>query len=182
MSNRTTFAALALLVAGSVDAQSIKPMGPEAIAQIRRGAPPPVTAAEAQVPTSAITRAASTTVTSSPLPTAAPSAQPDAAEAGEPTAAAPKPKKSITTIPAGTRLSTGLEAFVKSHGWSIRWLIDEDYMLDADLPVPADDVIEGVTFVVQTYQKQGGMQGVVPLFAKGNQVVAIQKMDVRDVE
>jgi len=174
MSNRTTLAVLALLVAGPVNAQSIKPMGAEAIAQLRR-APLAVPAAAAPVPT-----AAPTTVP--PVPTAAPSAQRDLAEAGESTAVAPQQPKKITTIPAGTRLSAAMEAFVKSHGWSIRWLIDEDYMLDADLPVPGDDVIEGVTFVVQTYQKQGGMQGVVPLFAKGNQVVAIQKMDVRDVE
>lgn len=98
--------------------------------------------------------------------------------------AAPPPPApvTVTTIPAGTRLSEALEVFVRSRGWSMRWLIDEDYMLDADLPVPGNDVIDAVTWVIQTYQRQGGMRGVVPMFARGNQVVAIQKMDVRDTE
>lgn len=97
------------------------------------------------------------------------------------TPAAPAPTVSaITTIPAGSRLSDALEVFINSRGWSLRWLIDEDYMLDADLPIPGTDVIDAVTWVVQTYQRQGGMRGVVPRFARGNRVVAIEKMDVRD--
>ncbi|WP_232141113.1 TcpQ domain-containing protein [Luteimonas sp. MHLX1A] len=90
------------------------------------------------------------------------------------------PRFQATSIPAGVRLSEGLERFVMSRGWTLRWLIDEDYMLDSELPIPAMDLIEAVTWVVQTYQRRGGMQSAVPHFHKGNNVVAIQPMDVRD--
>lgn len=83
-------------------------------------------------------------------------------------------------LPAGTRLSVALDRFVRERGWDLRWQIDEDYVLDANLPIPTADLIESVTWVVHAYQSQGGMYGVVPRFARSNRVVVIEKMDVRD--
>lgn len=106
--------------------------------------------------------------------------QPARAQAPASYAAPPAQQQSV--LPAGSRLSQALEAYVRERGWQLRWLIDEDYVLDAVLPIPAgSDPIHGVTWVVNTYQSQGGMLGVVPRFARGNQVVVIEKMDVRDV-
>lgn len=85
-----------------------------------------------------------------------------------------------TSLPAGDRLSTALERYVRERGWDIRWKIDEDYVLDASLPIPTNDLIEAVTWVVHTYQSQGGMMGVVPRFARTNRVIVIEKMNVRD--
>lgn len=78
------------------------------------------------------------------------------------------------TIPAGTLLSQGLAKYVQRYGWSIRWLVSDDYRLDAPLPIPAGSVDAGVTYVVHTYQSQGGLLGDVPRFAKPNKVVVIQ--------
>lgn len=83
-------------------------------------------------------------------------------------------------LKAGENLSTALEKYVAQRGWRMRWNIDEDYALDVDLPLPAGDVIEAVTWVVRTYQSQGGMEGVVPRFAKGNNVVVLETMNVRE--
>lgn len=85
-----------------------------------------------------------------------------------------------TSLPSGSRLSTALERFIRERGWDIRWNIEEDYILDANLPIPTSDVIEAVTWVVHTYQSQGGMPGVVPRFARTNKIVVIEKMDVRE--
>lgn len=85
-----------------------------------------------------------------------------------------------TVIRAGETLSEALEKYAAKSGWSMRWNIPDDYVLDADLPLPAGDVIEGITWVIRTYQAQGGMGGVVPRFAKGNRVAVIEKMDVRE--
>lgn len=85
-------------------------------------------------------------------------------------------------LSAGTNLSAALEEYVNRRGWQLRWLIEEDYMLDVDLPLKGGDFIEAVTNVVRTYQAQGGMEGVVPRFARGNNVVVIEKMDVREAE
>jgi len=85
-----------------------------------------------------------------------------------------------TGLPSGSRLSVALERFIRERGWDIRWNIDEDYVLDAQLPIPTSDVIEAVTWVVHTYQSQGGMPGVVPRFARANKIVVIEKMDVRE--
>lgn len=81
---------------------------------------------------------------------------------------------------AGTPLSEALKGYVERRGWQLRWLIDADYVLDVDLPIPSMEMIDGVTWVVRAYQAQGGMQGVVPRFAKGNNVVVIEQMDVRE--
>lgn len=93
--------------------------------------------------------------------------------------AAPARAPMSTMLPSGSRLSTALERFVRERGWDLRWQIEEDYMLDANLPIPSGDVIEAVTWVVNTYQSQGGMPGVVPRFARSNQIVVVEKMDVR---
>lgn len=94
-------------------------------------------------------------------------------------ASAPAALPDRDVLPAGSSLSEALEKYVQRRGWKLRWLIEDDYTLDVDLPVVGKDVIEGVTSVVRTYQAQGGMQGIVPRFAKGNSVVVIEKMDVR---
>ncbi len=167
---------IALAVASPMAwAQSIKPMDPSQIARLGSTSPAPIEQSVSQAPQ--LPQAPSRPAVA-PVPSPAVAAAPVATTP----AAVPPPRWQTTTIPAGSRLSDALETFVRTRGWSMRWLIEEDYMLDADLPIPATDVIEAVTWVVQTYQRQGGMRGVVPRFARGNQVVAIQKMDVRDVE
>lgn len=83
-------------------------------------------------------------------------------------------------LKAGKQLSAALQSYVQSRGWQLRWRIDADYMIDVDIPVPALDLIDGVTWVVRVYQSQDGMQGVVPRFARGNKVVVIEMMDVRE--
>lgn len=108
---------------------------------------------------------------------------------GVPTPAALQPQPQLqrsaplamtSSLPSGSRLSVAMERFVRERGWDIRWNIDEDYVLDAQLPIPTSDVLEAVTWIVHTYQSQGGMPGVVPRFARANKVVVIEKMDVRD--
>lgn len=85
-----------------------------------------------------------------------------------------------TKLAAGKMLSQALEEYVYSQGWTLRWNIDADYVLDVDLPLPeGKGLIDTVTWVVKTYQAQGGMAGVVPRFAKANRVVVIEEMDVR---
>lgn len=97
-----------------------------------------------------------------------------------PVAVAPIPDVRPDVLRAGMNLSDALKGYVEKRGWKMRWLIDQDYVLDVDLPVPSMNLIDGVTWVVRAYQAQGGMEGVVPRFAKGNSVVVIEKMDVRE--
>lgn len=81
-------------------------------------------------------------------------------------------------LPEGEYLSDALRTYVKKQGWKdLRWEIDEHYRIDAPIPMIGDDVIESVTNLVRTYQNQGGLMGVEPLFAKGNKMVVIKKMD-----
>lgn len=96
--------------------------------------------------------------------------------------AAPAAPLAPSSLPAGMSLSDALSRYIVANGWSLRWLIDEDYVLDAEVPLPAGDFIQAVTWVVQTYQRQGGLEGVVPRFAKGNRVVVIEQMNVRESE
>lgn len=105
-----------------------------------------------------------------------------AVAAAAPVASAPPPPPAERpdTLRAGTNLSDALQGYVERRGWEMRWLIDQDYALDVDLPVPSMDLIEGVTWVVRAYQARGGMQGVVPRFHRGNNVVVIEKMTVRE--
>ena len=98
----------------------------------------------------------------------------------EAVAASPLARPVPTRLAAGKMLSKALEEYVYSQGWTLRWNIDADYMLDVDLPLPeGKPLIDTVTWVVKTYQAQGGMAGVVPRFAKSNRVVVIEEMDVR---
>lgn len=83
------------------------------------------------------------------------------------------------TLRAGENLSAELERYVRARGWSMRWNTGDDYIIDVPIAMPRGDVIEAVTWLVRTYQAQGGMEGVVPRFAKGNKVVVIEQMDVR---
>jgi len=83
-------------------------------------------------------------------------------------------------LPAGTRLSEALAAYVEQRDWSMRWMLEDDYVLDVDVPVPPLDVIDGVTWVVTAYQAQGGLRGVTPRFATPNRVVVIEAMNVRE--
>lgn len=89
---------------------------------------------------------------------------------------------SADVLPAGRRLSEALQGYVVTRGWQLRWMVEEDYVIDVEIPIPAMDVIDGVTFVVQTYQAHGGLQGAVPRFARSNSVVVIEKMGVRDAQ
>jgi len=82
-------------------------------------------------------------------------------------------------IPAGTMLSRGLAAYVKRFGWSMRWNIPGDYMLDAQLPIPAGSMAEGVAYVIRAYQAQGGMLGDEPVFAQPNKIVVIKPTSVQ---
>lgn len=180
MSNQSQTLALgiALAIASPMaGAQSIKPMDPSQIAGL--AAPKTATPAPRTEPLPAVPPAAVTPAHAHP---AALAHMAHSAGSGATAVAVVPQRWASTTIPAGSRLSEALETFVRTRGWSMRWLIEEDYMLDADLPIPPMDVIDAVTWVVQTYQRQGGLNGVVPRFARGNQVVAIQKMDVREVE
>lgn len=112
---------------------------------------------------------------------------PSASQPGVPVAlaAAPAPAPVVrpverAVIHAGETLSEGLAKFAAKSGWTMRWNIDQDYVLDVDLTLPDTDVIDAVTWVVRTYQQQGGLEGVVPRFAKGNKVVVIEDMNVRE--
>jgi hypothetical protein len=91
---------------------------------------------------------------------------------------APAPRSHV--LPAGKSLSEALEEYVADRGWTIRWMLEEDYILDVDVPVPPLDVIDGVTWVVTAYQQQGGLRGVTPRFATPNKVVVIEAMNIRE--
>lgn len=106
-----------------------------------------------------------------------------ASQPGRPVADPPAPiahAPERTVIRAGETLSDGLAKYVAKSGWTMRWNIDQDYVLDVDLALPDTDIIDTVTWVVRTYQQQGGLEGVVPRFAKGNKVVVIEDMNVRE--
>lgn len=81
------------------------------------------------------------------------------------------------TIPPGPSLSRALDKYVVSMGWNgSRWLIDSDYRVDAPIPMNGD-LVSAITNLVKTYQAQGGMMGVTPLFAEANKIVVFRKMD-----
>lgn len=81
---------------------------------------------------------------------------------------------------AGGTLSEALSDYAERKGWSLRWQLDDDYMLDVDVPIPPMSLVDGMTYVVRAYQSQGGLIGVVPRFARSNKVVVIEKMNVRE--
>lgn len=94
--------------------------------------------------------------------------------------AAPSPISAGYTIPPGTLLSRGLQAYVSSLGWSLRWNVDDDYMLDTPLPIPAGNVIDGVSYVIHTYHVQGGLVGEGAVFATPNRIVVIKPLTVKE--
>lgn len=101
---------------------------------------------------------------------------PVAATAAAPVAAAYTPE----VLRAGGTLSEALSDYAERKGWSLRWQLDDDYMLDVDVPIPPMSLVDGMTYVVRAYQAQGGLIGVVPRFARSNKVVVIEKMNVRE--
>ena len=95
-------------------------------------------------------------------------------------APAPSPMHTAEVLRAGTTLAEALADYAQRKGWTLKWQLDDDYMLDVDLPIPPMDVIDGMTYVVRAYQAQGGLQGVVPRFARAINVVVVEKMRVRE--
>lgn len=90
------------------------------------------------------------------------------------TASAPAAPRGYV-LQRGETLSHALEGYVASLGWTLRWNIHDDYVLDAPFPIPpGDDVIHGVTYVVRAYQSQGGLLSATPMFAMPNHVVVIE--------
>lgn len=88
--------------------------------------------------------------------------------------ASPAPAAPAYTLKAHMLLSRALAEYVKHEGWTLKWNVADDYMLDAPFPIPAgDNVISGVSYVIDAYKEQGGLLGATALFAKPNHVVAI---------
>lgn len=141
-----------------------------------------VAEAAGQASTSAVsmvtdpTRCIATVTVTPPVAPAAPVAAADAEAPAAPIA----PQHPSETLRAGGTLSEALGDYAQRKGWSLRWQLDDDYMLDVDVPIPPMDLIDGVTYVVRAYQAQGGLIGVVPRFAQSNKVVVIEKMNVRE--
>ncbi|MBT9165436.1 MAG: hypothetical protein DDT25_00081 [Chloroflexi bacterium] len=86
----------------------------------------------------------------------------------------PDPSERHHVLLGGMRLSEALSKYVESHGWSLRWRIDDDFIIDTDIPVPPSNVIDGVTNVIRAYQSAGAMISVRPRFANPNRVVVIE--------
>lgn len=118
------------------------------------------------------------TVTVTPAVTAPTPAAAGDAVVAEAAPAVPRHESEI--LRAGGTLSEALTQYAERKGWTMRWQLDDDYMLDVDVPIPPMDLIDGVTYVVRAYQAQGGLIGVVPRFARSNKVVVIEKMNVRE--
>ncbi len=82
-------------------------------------------------------------------------------------------------LPEGEYLSDALRNYVKKQGWKdLRWNVDHDYRLDAPVAMVGKGLVDAVTNLIITYQAQGGLQGVEPVFAKGNKIVVIRPMDM----
>lgn len=73
-------------------------------------------------------------------------------------------------IPAGKRLSEGLDDYAKTFGWKLRWQLGRDYVLDAPLPIPAMSLQAGLEYVLRAYQAQGGLMGASFVLAEPNHV------------
>lgn len=78
------------------------------------------------------------------------------------------------TLPQGVKLSEALAGYAKAHGWSLRWRIQDDYMIDTEIPIPPGEIVDGVLHVIRAYQAAGAMQTVRPRFASPNRVVVIE--------
>lgn len=123
------------------------------------------------------TRCVATVTVTPPVAAPAPVAAGDAVVAE---AAPVVPRHQSELLRAGGTLSEALTQYADRKGWTLRWQLEDDYMLDVDVPIPPMDLIDGVTYVVRAYQAQGGLIGVVPRFARSNKVVVIEKMNVRE--
>jgi len=86
----------------------------------------------------------------------------------------PGPGDRIHVLPGGSKLSRALNKYIESHGWTMRWRIDDDFLIDTDIPIPKGDVVDGVLHVVRAYQAAGAMATVRPRFAAPNRVVVIE--------
>lgn len=86
----------------------------------------------------------------------------------------PTPAERTHILPGGSKLSDALSKYVESYGWSLRWRIEEDFLIDTDIPLPQGDVVDGVLHVVRAYQSAGAMKTVRPRFAAPNKVVVIE--------
>lgn len=121
-----------------------------------------------------------------PQPAPAPETAPVPAASGSDAAqvvashpAIPVPPPAV--LRAGELLSEGLSRIATERGWSMRWNIPQDYVVDVQIPLPNEsDLIPLITWVIRAYQAQGALEGVVPRFARGNRVVSIEPMTVRD--
>lgn len=87
-----------------------------------------------------------------------------------PVKAAPKP----FTIAAGRRLSDGLAEYAKENGWELKWQIRQDYVLDAPLPIPQGTFKDGLTYVLRSYQSQGGLHNVISSLAEPNHIAVVR--------
>ena len=95
----------------------------------------------------------------------------------EPTPPAPPAPPAPVILAAGQTLSVALAQFVASQGWTLRWGLDYDHFIEADIPLPAGDWQSAVRFLVEAYQAQGGLIGVAPRFATTNRIVYFTKAD-----
>lgn len=96
------------------------------------------------------------------------------------TALTPVASQHAGMLRKGKRLSEAMAEYVQTFGWTLRWRIDSDYVLDANVPVPSMTMVDGVTWIVRAYQFAGGLEGVVPKINKGNNVVSIIPMESPD--
>lgn len=87
-----------------------------------------------------------------------------------PVKAAPK----TFTIAAGRRLSDGLAEYARENGWELKWQIRQDYVLDAPLPIPSGSFKDGLTYVLRSYQSQGGLHNVTSSLAEPNHVAVVR--------
>ena len=86
----------------------------------------------------------------------------------------------MSELPEGKLLSEALGAWVAQRGWQLKWSVGKDYVIDVGIPIPSEDVIEAVNWVIRAYQSQGGLLGVAPDFHRSNNVVSIKKMDAEE--
>lgn len=123
----------------------------------------------------------SVSIDRAPVPVAPASAVPAAASsvASHPAAVAqalapPQLPRKVETLAAGKWLDAALKDYLRENGWQLRWNIEEHYMVDVALPLPGDDIVNNINWLVETYQLQNGMRGVKPRFTSNN-VVVIEK-------
>lgn len=123
--------------------------------------------------------APATAVTTTPVPDVAPQSEP-----GFQAHVAPSTSSQVANetyvIPSGVLLSQGLTDYAKRFGWSVRWLVADDYRVDVPLPIPPGSLASGVTYVVRTYQSQGGLLGDFPRLAEPNKTIVMQPVTAKE--